>query len=377
VTIRYLYIDDEDEAGTRPLVDALTRTNDELVIALRRPEEFSKDLRAAVDEKPDGLILDLRLDLVPGSTGYVADYRAPSLAQEIRTRATGRELLDLPIVLWSTQVKLNQSFNRDGTGQDLFDLTYAKEDVGQRPAEVARDLIAVAEGYRTITGILAETSGESARMRRALGIGPEAILDARISERFAGKDAPVHEYARFLMQEVICQPGALLDELRLAALLGVDRARSDDWSGLMTLVENSRYSGVFSQSHFRWWRWSIDRWWSSLNGGKRSLRLLNARERVEVLRAASALQSLTAAEPILPTYSDRFSTICEGTHRPLDPADGFRLRGKEPEPWQEPRYISAYAALERIGYEGGLRVHPLERDRYDALFAEVTSSVAS
>jgi len=377
VTIKYLYIDDEDEVGTRPIVDALMGTNDELSIELRRPEEFSKDLRAAADEKPDGLILDLRLDLVPGPGGQVADYRAPSLAQEIRTRASGRELVDLPIVLWSTQVKMSQSFNRDGTGQDLFDLTYAKEDVGLRPVQVARELIAVAEGYQTIATILAETTSENSRMRLALGLGPEPILDARIAERFSGKDAPVHEYARFLLQEVVCHPGALLDELRLAALLGIDCAKSDDWPALMTSLDGSRYSGVFSQSYFRWWRTAIDRWWSGLKGGKRAIRLLTARERVEVIMANLGLKGLTAADPIQVGYSDRFSTICEGTLRPLDPADGFRIRSKEPEPWQEQKYISAYAALERIGYVGGLRVHPLERDRYEELVASVTRSVAS
>jgi hypothetical protein len=370
-----LYIDDEVDSGVRPFMDAVQRANDELRIDLRRPAEFSKDLRVAADEHPDGLILDLRLDLVPDESGNSVDYRAPSLAQEVRTRASEGTIADVPIVLWSTQVNLDKSFNRDQTGHDLFDLTYDKAFVAEAPETVARELVAVADGYKSITSICRDVEPDSAVMRALLSLGPEQPLDARVSDRFSGREklTPAHEYARFILQDLILYPGPLLDELRLAAMLGVSIEESAGWPRLLDAVSASQYSGVFASAYFRWWRTGVDKWWAELKTGKRALRLLGARERVKLVSEATGITDLIAAKPLQPGYSEKFSTICEGTQKPLDPIDGFRVRGREPEPWQEPRIISAIAALERRGYERGLRVHPLERERYDELVEAVSN----
>jgi hypothetical protein len=374
VTTRYIYLDDEQEGGVLPIVEAVERSNAGIKVSLRRPDEFSRDLRSATGEKPDGMILDLRLDLVPDKEGKHADYRAPSLAQEIRTRATEREFDDFPIVLWSTQVNLDKSYSQDNTGHDLFDITYVKEKVAAEPARAAREMLSLAEGYRTIRTTVSEMQ-PAGIMRSLLGLGADLPLDARINERFANneKTAPLHEYARFILHDVIEAPGALLDEQHLAALLAVRMDASPDWPVLRdSLLRTFSYNGVFGSAFLRWWSTGLDSWWAGLKGS-RALRLLRAAERIEVIKRATGLNRLVPASPIQSSYSDRFSTLCEATLLPLDPADGFRLRGPEPEPWQEPRYISVHAALERIGYDRGLRVHPLERERYDELIARVAS----
>lgn len=376
MTTRYVYIDDEPQVGAGPIVDAVLRRNDELQIEQRQPEAFAADLRETLGSRPNGLILDLRLDLVAGAAGQSADYRAPSFAQEVRTRAAEGIIPSMPIVLWSTQVNLSNSFTRDGTAQDLFDLTYSKEDVARDPGRVAAELVALAAGYEDIREALHVKEDQAIGIMRAiLALAPEQPLDDRISGRFAGKElrTPVQDYARFVMSEVISEPGPLLDEGRVAAVCGVAR-ESKDWTALRDLLEGCRYKGVFSSMRLRWWRAAIDGWWLSLRRDLRPIRSLPAGERVAVIRDATKLE-LVPARGIAPGYSDRFSTICEATGGALDPVDGFRLRGKDPLPWQEPRFISKDAALERTGYaDRGLRVHPLERERFEELVRSIMPS---
>jgi hypothetical protein len=74
-------------------------------------------------QKLDGLILDLRLDQTVGQGQEQADYRAGSLAQEIRTLATEGKISAFPIFLWSIDKNLSKSFNRDSSSQEIFDFT--------------------------------------------------------------------------------------------------------------------------------------------------------------------------------------------------------------------------------------------------------------
>lgn len=53
--------------------------------------------------------------------------------------------------------------------------------------------------------------------------------------------------------------------------------------------------------------------------------------------------------------------------KPLDPIDGLLVSGRPPEPWQDKCYLSIKAALERVGRNEGLKVHPLERSRLSEL----------
>lgn len=72
-----------------------------------------------------------------------------------------------------------------------------------------------------------------------------------------------------------------------------------------------------------------------------------------------------AAEPIKLNTSSEFWTICEATKCPLDPLEGFKIKlSHELKAWQEPKYISLYAALERIGLDDrGIEPHFSEIER--------------
>lgn len=75
---------------------------------------------------------------------------------------------------------------------------------------------------------------------------------------------------------------------------------------------------------------------------------------------------MVAAKPMPLCKSTEFWTICEGYKKPLDPLEGFRIYSSyELKPWQESKYLSLDAVLERVGIEKGLRPHPSELKRIE------------
>ena len=160
-------------------------------------------------------------------------------------------------------------------------------------------------------------------------------------------------------------PGPLIDENYLSARLGIDRKASADWDALKyELLKETRYRGVFSDAFDRWWMYKINDWWQKIEK-ENTLASLDARERIEILKERLGLQRLTVAETIIKSSSYRYWTVCQGFERPLDPREGLRIDEKDPLPWQETRYISIEAALERVKHDQGLKVHPLERERFN------------
>ena len=105
------------------------------------------------------------------------------------------------------------------------------------------------------------------------------------------------------------------------------------------------------------------KWWRSLAEDISPLSILGASERVNKLKELIGLKRLVAATPIKDFYGDHFQTICEYSRKPLDPIDGVIIDEQDPLPWQERRYLSIDAALERKGTNDGLRPHPTEVER--------------
>ena len=95
-----------------------------------------------------------------------------------------------------------------------------------------------------------------------------------------------------------------------------------------------------------------------------NLASLDALERVELITKHTGLD-LLVSERINGCKSYRYWTICQSFNKPLDPREGFRAATKtEPKPWQDYSYISKYGAVNRIGFDEGLDVHPSEYERY-------------
>jgi hypothetical protein len=360
--ITYLYLDDEAPDAVGPFRETVERRTEGLRIN-------------------HGLILDLRLDQHPnwqergeGDRGAErANYRASTLAQEIRTRAAEDRRGEYPIVLWSTDRKLSDSYDRDDTSHDLFDLKSVKQSLRdpQKAEETGQQLRALVEGYRMISEIRDVVENRAGQFHRFLGLPePPGFLDERLLERFERPRLirPAHEYARFILRHLLETPGPLIDKATLTARLGLSQGESPDADDLIsTRFEQASYQGPFASGWPRWWESRVIDVWNELTGGGRPLRSLPASERVAALKEQTGLTRITAATPIEAGYSTRYWTVCQVTSRPLDPRDGFRLYRTRLHPWQEDLYVSVEAARPQVGRPRITvkDIDPADRNRFE------------
>ena len=362
--IKYLFIDDESLHSLQLYTGAVEGISDELTIDIKHPASYSLNISGLIDllRNYDGLILDWRLDEYgQGETNDKFPFRAAALAQEIRTFETeGKEITGLPIVLWSTKLKLTQSYYGNETAQDLFDCSYSKDDISESPDHIRQELIALVNGYRAIGEKL---SLDHDSLDHILGVA-SSDLDIRLLRRFSNGPFPAHEYALFILRELINRPGPLIDEKLLAARLGVDIENSLDWEHLKDILpRESKYQGPFNDAWSRWWIHYIEQvWWQNLDENLPPLSVLPAQKRIEILKENANMRGLVASNPIRDNYGTKFYTLCEYYLKPLDPIDGVIIDENEPAPWQTRRYLSIDAALERLG-EPKTKPHPTEIER--------------
>lgn len=364
--MKYLYLDDEDIHQTQDIIELLMSECDDLEVVWAEPKSFGEEIKRLKSEEYDGLILDLRLDQKSD-----AEYRAFTLAQEVRTRATEGSMKDIPIVVCSTDKKLKLSYNKDSSGQDLFDRKYLKtDDLVDDSETVARELVSLAKGYDKIRKIRSEIKGNSSqRLDKFLNLKDTEAkhLDSRFLNYFGSTRGhlPIHEYSRFILREVILTNGLLVDEMVLSARLGVSN-NSDDYDSLIGKLNKFKYKGPFSDNWDRWWWPLLNNWINEKT--KQNLSFLDATERVELLKQLTKLDKLISAKPIDKNYSNKFWTICELYNKPLDPfIDGVILEDiDEPLPWQEKRYISLKASIDLDSKVLGLIPDEVEKERIKA-----------
>jgi hypothetical protein len=368
----YLYLDDEKPQTVEPYTREVEKHASGLKITLHSPQVYQDQIAKLRQANFDGIILDLRLDQFVNweqPEGKRADYRATTLAQEIRTRATEGNFEDCPLVLWSTDAKFKKSFNRDDTGHDLFDLTCIKDDIldERKAKEIAARLVSLVVGYKQITKIKGEHKRSKDQLYRFLGFNDDVdFLDPRIAASFGTREGPVpvHEYARFLIYDLLKPTGPLIDEATLAARLGIDVSSSPDFEGLReTHFKQAKYKGPFSMGWPRWWTYLVEERWLKLKGNAGPLRSLPASERVAFLQKFFGLKKIVAAKPMAQGYSERFWTVCKATALPLDPRDGLIVQTRNSKVWQDKPYVSMQAALDGTVEELGLKIDPTDQDR--------------
>ena len=400
--VRYIFVDDAvggEREELQPLIDNLTDSmeylgGEELRIEPVYPSSFGEQRRWLREEDPDGVILDLWLDRYAPPTEEEdrkkQDYRALSLAQELRTRATEGNVGEFPIVLFSYDEKLNYSYNKDDTGHDLFDMKCLKdslEDFGDTSKKVATRLVSLSRGYEQILDARRRKGGDkSAQFYKFLSFESDpGFLDPRLLAYFEGRETPIpaHEYARFILTQLLESPdhlkhpleisGPLIPEDILAARLGVDIEESDEWNRVLEgIPEEAKYKGPFNEGWDRWWMHYVEKWWESLSSNGLPLRRARAEKRVEILKEALDITGLTPATPLLEEYSSEFWTVCQGSASssakdPLDPIDGFTLDRKNKQPWQDELYISEERAIEGIHFQKGYQIDPLEKELLEEL----------
>jgi hypothetical protein len=365
----YLCIDDQRADVIDPLVKRLS--TERLTITRATPREMSvqiqliKDFLGANSQGAVGILLDLRIDMEADQDGMRVDYRGPALAQELRTRMAESDIDASPIVLWSVNSKFQRSFSPDGSAHDLFDAVYDKDErIASEPEAVSLELEALAEGYLRIRNQL-----PSEGPLPLIGIDParSAVYGRFVAEYeiICGRKN-IHEIARFLLDSLVRREGLLVNEQTLSARLGVDiQASGEAWSELKNLLDPMLYGGPFSSAWSRWWWFQVENWWASISAGRNDLRRLSAQQRVDRISERTGLK-MVPPQPILDSYSTKFFTICAGTKRPLDPIDGLRVMSFGDRDWHDVRYVSEYAALERVS-KSEWTLDPLDRARFDSL----------
>ena len=231
MAVKYLYLDDESPDKIQGYIRAVERESDTgLEIERIPPRRYDRQVEAIrnLPEDVDGVILDFRLDMksneIEGEKEG-ASYRAASIAQEIRSLGTEGKVEEMPLVLWSLSRRYKESYSPDETAHDLFDLTSTKDKLGETEGaqKMATRLVSLTNGYNELRRIIDENRKRKRFTYKLLGLeeNPD-FLDQRIVTYFDNQSAlPIHEYARFILREVLAHTRPLVDEAVLAARLGV------------------------------------------------------------------------------------------------------------------------------------------------------------
>lgn len=359
---KFLYIDDENDASVAAVVDGF---NDEgqIEVVSEKPQDFKLQRKYLAEKlvEFDGLLLDLRLDQ---NMQLDVAYNAPALAQELRTDVSNPDvsMVARPIVLCSTHERMRATYDADKASHDLFDYKFLKGADPDWP-RFSRKLNSLARGYKSLNEV--QQSINDVLQRSDL-----QSVDPRIVEKFMDpeKYPLVYDYAHFVIKSLFNHPGPLIKERVMAARFGVSIEKSGEaWISFKErILKEARYIGLFHDGWYRWWSDKVNDIFKRISGGKR-LAGLNAKQRVEIL-VSCGVKGLVPAEPIVNCKSTQFWTICEGYKTPLDPLEGFKVyQAHEPKAWQEPKYISLDAVVNRVGREKGLRPHPSEESKIELL----------
>ncbi|MFK5970647.1 MAG: hypothetical protein QM487_11080 [Candidatus Marithrix sp.] len=328
-------------------MDGLSK--DGVIVEYKHVSEFNTDYIKRDLANYDGILLDLRLDDTPDSS----DFTASEFAQHIRTLVTKGDLTkDLPIVLFSTDEKLQKVYSIDLSSHNLFDGYIPKVDT---PNNASEELFALAKGY-------IEIEKYKNNLEKLIGLEDLYDLNGEIFARFLDESLtiPSHEYAQVILKDLIYVTSVLINEDILAARLGIDKKKSADWEKVTNIFESAKYKGVFSDGWDRWWEHKIN------NIFKQEFQIsqsyLNADEKCQLFKD-QGINNIISPKPIKFNSSNRFTTVCKVLNQPLDSLEGYRAYSSKPlRQWQEYDYVSLYAFAEKLNERKNIRVHPDDKD---------------
>lgn len=360
--MKFLYIDDEN--GT-PEISTLNGFNDLNIIEVERfPlsefREFSslkiELIKRISNNAFDGLILDLRLD---GTGSDRTEFNANAITSELRSVAARGEIMSFPIVLCSTESNIKQTYDTDKTSHDLFDYKINKSNETPEWRKMSNKLASLANGYKWI---------QSRQQKKVdiFDLKSKKNLDERIIERIDNFSVP-YDYTHFVVKHFFHQTNPLINEKVLAARLGVDLQKTPMavWSHLSNeILKKVKYKGLFSDGWNRWWAMDLVSWFQDISG--ENLAFINAENRVKILIDKFSLSELVTAQPLKFCNSSEFWSICEAYKEPIDPLEAFRIfTTVDIKPWEEYKYISLIAIVDRIGVERGLKPHSSEIEKIE------------
>lgn len=360
---KLLYIDDEfskTPESVQTYVDLLQKKSS-LEIKAAAPQSFENQIAAIIKETSiNAIIIDYRLSIVANVAGTTTNYDAPSLAQELRTKTAEGLFKEIPIFLISSDEKIKRYYDHDEASHDLFDFVIRKDRLAKSPDHTIRVIIAFIDAY-----IAFKDKWVYEDILKMKDI--DKINGSFFDKLSSLKDSPRFPIIKFLYKEFYHYPGLLVNDLYIAARFGINIDESTDFSTLLEkYFGDAFYTGVFATASPRWWWHIVEKTWNEkFSQDKVFLRKSIAQSRVEQIIKITDLKNISVAQKLQYSTSDNFWTVCHATKRPIDPTDGLKLYIKDNFPWQEPMYISIYAALNRL--EGFEKIASNEKHRLEAI----------
>lgn len=372
--IKFLYLDDNDKVTRDGDVELINSLFENLEIVTDYPSSWNKrstQIILDIERDIDGLIFDWEFtnqskEAKEGcADAEDVDFSAESLAEHIRVSVGQNKLnKDVPIILCSADLK--NSFTdfkkREVSSRDIFDLSVFKSEIFDKNVNViGNQLIDLANTYKFI-------QENKYNLDSFLGLkeGEKEEIDVRFIDSLESLAlTTAHDLVQFILREFIEKEGLVIDEMVLAARLGVDYQKStQEWEKLLDRLkqEGILYQGILSFGWTRFWAFRLEQWWSQVDK-ETELQTLTAESRVEILNKKFNL-NLIVAEKIKFCSSSRYWTICKGTLRPLDPLNGFLIGQYISYPWQLPEYVSAFAELEKSTETDNWKINILDRERF-------------
>ncbi len=362
---RYLFIDDEVGEPTKALLDGFNDTKllivESLFIAKDETFDSINDKLQSEYAKQgfDGILIDLCLD---GTGANSLKFKAPPVAQQVRTLSSESKLAHLPIVLCST-IENEVLYRNDSSSHDLFDYYFNKADLDfKKEAKIMQSL---AEGYQIL-------NKKDVTIQEVLGRTDVDALDSKLLDVMPGNMMSSFDVAQRIIKDMFRYSGLLTTEGIAAARFGVDMEKSGEaWARLRDKVlVQAEYKGVFSSGWHRYWADKLNTVFMEFSGGT-PYQIMTAAERVEVL-AKSGFEGLVAAEPISYNQSTYYNTVCIYYKRPIDAVEGIPVEDSmKLKSWQENRYVSFLAVAKGefkedcIGMAGKKRMEEIKQRLQD------------
>lgn len=358
---RYLFIDDEVGKPTHALLDGFNDTGlisiDPLSIVKNETfDSINAKLQSEYAKKGfDGILIDLCLD---GTGANSLKFKAPPIAQQVRTLASEKKLSHLPIVLCST-IENEILFRNDSSSHDLFDYYFNKSDLEFR--KEAQRLRSLAEGYQVL-------NKKDVAIEDILGRTDFDALDSKLLDFMRGNMMSSFDIAQRIIKDMFRYSGLLITERIMAARLGIDiEESSETWEKLRdNVLVHAEYKGAFSSGWNRYWADKLNAIYMEFSGGV-PYQIMTAAERICTF-TKSGFDGLVAAAPIPYNQSTYYNTVCVCYKRPLDAVEGIPVEDSmNLKPWQENRYVSFLAVAKGefkedcIGAAGKKRIEEIKQ----------------
>jgi hypothetical protein len=326
MTYKILYIDDQDTSSRQKDFEGLG-----FEVITHKPTNDFKEIEVKVKNGINALILDYKLT---EGKGEQACFDAPTVAQFVRTLHV-KDALDIPIILMSNQAVFTNSYKKDFTSQDLFDFTITKQEFTANNEVFGAKLKSFIKAYSKIKS--------DKNLLLSLGLKKEDKINSRIELSIGKVQKNIYKVSTLIYEDIISSIGVTIGEEVLASRLGV-ALDSKEWENVLESLNNSKYTGVFSDIKKRWWMDKVNTWWKETISDSTPIRRLNAEERVGLIKLKLELKDLIVAEKTEKSTSTNFWTICKFSKKPIDTFDGVELL-KDYLPWQEKEYLSIDSAL--------------------------------